>query len=200
MIGLLLKDFYNLKGQLLLIAGMMVLYGFIAISNNNVEMFGFILAMTATTLPISAAAYDEKVNWNLYALTMPIKRADLVRAKYIFGLLSIISALVINWVFSLVVMQMPINELAFWSAVASMIVLISQSLLMPIVMTIGAEKGRAAMLLVFLIPVGIAYVANQLGVNISIDTVKNWHLWGGAMASLMLWGISIKITEHLRLK
>lgn len=197
MMGLLIKDFYNLKGQLLIVAGMMVLYGGIAIANDNVGMFGAILAMIAATLPISAAAYDEKVNWDSYAMTMPISRGDLVRVKYYFGAICIIIAVVIFVLFSLVVVQTSLNDIFFWTFLASMVVLTFHAVIMPVIVVMGAEKSRMVMLIVFLAPIGIGYLLNKMGVTIQLESITRWHMMLISVIGLALWAGSIKASEML---
>lgn len=197
MLGLILKDFYNLKSQMKIIVLMLIIYGVIAVSSGNIGMFGAIIAMFSIFLPLSATAYDERANWDAYAMTMPLARKDLATSKYILGCLGILAAALVYIVFAITFFEIPLLELMQIAAGIGLAGLGMQAILLPIVVTIGVEKGRIAMMITALIPVGIGYYVQKLGWNISAEMLTPIIFGLIGMGILLLWGGSLLLSQWL---
>ena len=81
--GLILKDFYYLKG---FIRTYLLILVFMAVWSVMVKNSSFIvtyLLVIGNTLILSISTMDEAVSFNRFALTMPINMKMLVKAKYI---------------------------------------------------------------------------------------------------------------------
>ena len=85
MLGLIRKDFYNTRRQIILYGVMAVLYLFFAAVQKNSSIFIGIVMMASAMLPVTALAYDERAGWDRYAAAMPLKRRDFVLEKYCMG-------------------------------------------------------------------------------------------------------------------
>lgn len=152
MSGILIKDFYNLKGQLKIAGVILLVYGIITLQSENYSMLSVMTGVFGMMLPVTACAYDEKAKWDRMALSMPLSLRDLAFSKYLLGAGLATAGLLINLIvlFLIGVDQVP-GGMGFPLGVfaANMIFL---SLLLPIVFHFGVEKGRMYMLGLFLIP------------------------------------------------
>ena len=87
--GLIIKDLYNLRKQLVLYIIIGVIYsviGVVAKDSGGSSFIGLILIFSAM-LPITAVSYDERAKWDKYGLTMPVSRRETVAAKYLLGVI-----------------------------------------------------------------------------------------------------------------
>lgn len=99
--GLILKDLLNLKAQYKVFVVMILFFVVFALMGDSHDTLGVILTMITIMLPITALAYDERSQWDKYALTMPVSRRDLVLSKYLLGLLLAGASLIVNIAFQI---------------------------------------------------------------------------------------------------
>ena len=152
MSGILIKDLYNLKGQLKIAGVILLVYGIITLQSDNYSMLSVMTGVFGMMLPVTACAYDEKAKWDRMALSMPLSRRDLALGKYLLGTGLATAGLLINLIVLFIIgvdqvpggMGVPLGVFA-----ANLIFL---ALLLPIIFHFGVEKGRMYMLALFLIP------------------------------------------------
>ncbi len=97
MTGLILKDFLVLRKALLSYVSIIVLYAVLAFF--DIFQFSFIISflqIMSAVLPLSAFAYDEQAKWDRYAMSLPIGRSAVVRARYLFVVLLALLVLVVG--------------------------------------------------------------------------------------------------------
>ena len=141
--GLLLKDLVNLKKQVGLYIILIIIYGGMSIMQKDISFFGGMACIFATMLTITALSYDEKANWDKYALTMPISRFDIVIGKYLLGLITLTIAMIITLVLAQIIeVGVEAFTLCFMLFGFGMLIL---SIILPILFKFGVEKGRMAM-------------------------------------------------------
>ena len=177
--GLILKDFYNLKKygkQITIILGVFLIFGIMMKSSLYIC---FMIMLYGTMTIITAMSYDEKAGFDKFALSMPIKREDLVKSKYAVWLIIMFSALLVSFVTGLVInlfvggnyIEMIISMLAVES-----VYIILFSIVIPIFFKFGVEKGRMYMMAVFIIPSILGAVAagviNKAGISINENQIN----------------------------
>jgi len=177
--GLILKDFYNLKKygrQITKILGVFLIFGIMMKSSLYIC---FMIMLYGTMTIITAMSYDEKAGFDKFALSMPIKREDLVKSKYAVWLIIMFSALLVSFVTGLVInlfvggnyIEMIISMLAVES-----VYIILFSIVIPIFFKFGVEKGRMYMMAVFIIPSILGAVAagviNKAGISINENQIN----------------------------
>lgn len=89
MIGLIIKDFYNLKkvkNTYFVLTAALVLYCFL---RNLYSLVGIIPVLIFSTTITSTFSMDESVKWNKLAIPATLGRKDIVKSKYILLLLII---------------------------------------------------------------------------------------------------------------
>jgi hypothetical protein len=159
--GLILKDFINLKKNVKIFAILAVLYGFMAFTTSDASFFSSMFTMLIAILTLSVYSYDELAKWDVYALTMPVSREDIVRGKYIIMLLLTFLGAVIGTVITTVIKMIQHNN-DFMSGVQSSIlggaiVILFYCIAMPFITKLGVEKARFIFFAIYLIPFAIIY-------------------------------------------
>ncbi len=147
MTGLLIKDLLVSKKYLRSLGIILVLYAvlFGVIGTDTSFLPSFIMIFcalfTATTF-----SYDEQAKWDKFALTLPVTRSMVVRSKYAFtGLLTLVGgvcSVVCQAAIAAVRRQRVTAESWISLLVIFLLVLLIESLLLPLLYKFGAEKGR----------------------------------------------------------
>lgn len=165
MIGLLIKDIFNLKKYMKQLIVSVILFIVLAINLKSTLYFTAMGIMLGAMMVINAMAYDENAHWDKYALTMPILRKDLVLAKYSLLVLTGLTGSLLTMASSLVLsffLKLPVTlELPLANASILLVMLLLFSIILPLIFKMGVEKARLIMAAVFAIPTGlILLIAN----------------------------------------
>ncbi len=150
--GLLIKDFQLMMMQkrfLLLIVLMAV---FMSISMSDITFvvgyFSFVLSLFALT----TVSYDEFDNGNPFLFTLPISRPGYVAEKYCLTFLCGIGGCLFGVLLSLSIGALRNSSEALSTVVSALpilaVVLLFLSVMLPLQIKFGAEKGRIAMIAV----------------------------------------------------
>lgn len=206
MIGLIIKDLLTLKKQgriLFLLAGF---YFVLAYASNNIGMFGTISAVLSLMLPITAMAYDERSQWDRYAVSMPISRTKIVLSKYVLGIvLNLTVSLLVcigNVVLASTSELYSYGEMMATTLGISVGALVLLAFLLPLLFKFGVEKGRLLLMLIFLVPTFlIIFLSNT---NKGIESInmqqldQYWLLLPVIIIGILLTSIflSIRIYQH----
>ena len=161
MIGLITKDFLVMRKTLMSYLTLVVLY--IVLAYLDLFDYGFIIAfiqVVLATLPISAFAYDELAKWDRYAMSLPLGRSGVVRARYLFvlalTLLTVAAGLAGTALLYLTHQSDPL-EMFVTLMVSTAIGLLIPTILLPLSYKLGAERARPYLYAIVFIPV-IAFV------------------------------------------
>ncbi|HHW68032.1 MAG TPA: ABC-2 transporter permease [Epulopiscium sp.] len=194
MTGLILKDIYNLKRHSKVYVILLIFYFFLSRANGNATMFGSMLSILAVMLPITAMAYDEKNNWDRYALTMQLSRKDLVLSRYILGLIFALIAFIISIVSSLLFNK----ELLMESIIADISILSSVLLLIafvfPVLFKFGIEKGRTLMIIILFAPTMLLVFLSNLGIKLPDEEALKPLLYFSPVAIIIIFILSIFVS------
>lgn len=163
--GLILKDLMNLKRQGKVIGLMLVFFIVLSLASEDTSMFGGIIMIMCSMLPITAMAYDERAKWDKYALTMPVSRKDMVISKYLLGVIFTCAAFLVYLVFSLIIGSYTVKENLFISLGLLAVGITVMSVMLPIVFKFGVEKARLLLLLVLFGPTGLIVFATKMGLK-----------------------------------
>lgn len=173
MTGLILKDFINLKRNLRIFSILIVLYGARAITSKDASFFSSIFTMLFAILIMSTFSYDEMAKWDVYALTMPISRDNIVQGKYLMALILTVLGTAISSLFTIalnIVMELPSVvkglEVSFLGAA---IILLYYSVTLPIITKMGVEKGRFIFFAMYMIPYFCSYIISRMAGRITIS-------------------------------
>lgn len=198
--GLIIKDLINLKSTLKLIGIIVLFFAAIFISQGNGFIYGIIIFMFAMMV-VTAISYDDLARWDVYALTMPITRRDIVLGKYLLmGILNSIGAVLSLIIGSLASLELGLSlsmELFAIIGVTYLIAFIFGSLMIPLIYRFGTEKARLMLILCALTPTALFLIIDQLGIVLPSAADPRIYLFLLLVltiaAVLLSFSISIKI-------
>lgn len=199
MIGLMLKDLYNQKWQ---VVGFSVLIGLLALillfSGFDLAMLGSTLVVVLSiTIPITAMAQDEKDNWDRIAITMPVARRDLVLSKYAlclsFCLLASAALLLCG------LLAVPRAE-AFALALSTLcITVIIICILLALQFKLGVNKARLAFLLLFVLTYSLFFLFAEPIVN-ALEALSSMSIliWLLLLIVIVALSVSLSLKAYAR--
>ena len=175
--GLILKDFYSIRGYLIRQIGLLlVIYLIIGVAMKTMSMLPAMLMLGVTMSLISIFSLDESSRWNAYALTLPITPRDLVISKYLIYYGGMYAVGLLASLFSAAVDTVLFHngedavENLILGVSGGLAILIIYSLVIsvdiPLYLKLGIEKSRIPTTLTFLVP----FVA-------IFPTVSYWGPW-----------------------
>lgn len=212
MIGLLLKDVYNLSKQLRIYLIFPFVAAFFGYQNGNFQMVSMILSYLSLFIVLSACAYDEQSNFDSYALTLPLTRKDLVLSKYVLSFLSIftiacislVTCGLLNLLFADRFSNTNWQELIITVVVIAIAINLLLCVLLPMIFKFGSEKARILLMIVFLSFAMLAYFISTLDmtwISTSIfPFLEQWGLYVVAIIVIIGEVISIMIANHIYTK
>lgn len=175
--GLILKDFYSIRGYLIRQIGLLlVIYLIIGVAMKTMSMLPAMLMLGVAMSLISIFSLDESSRWNAYALTLPITPRDLVISKYLIYYGGMYAVGLLASLFSAAVDTVLFHngedavENLILGVGGGLAILIIYSLVIsvdiPLYLKLGIEKSRIPTTLTFLVP----FVA-------IFPTVSYWGPW-----------------------
>lgn len=205
MTGLLYKDILVMRTAFIIHAVIMPFY--IVLAYFDILNFVFIITYFSTMLmvmPLSVFALDGQARWDRYAMSLPIGRGAVVKARYLFILILALNNFALGlsgsaalWVFQ---GEDIAKALGLLMASAALGLLVS-AVLLPISYQAGAEQGRAALYAILLVPflaILLLYTTGLLDLSVlnTLDSLSPAALvgWG---ALLLLAGLAAMLASHL---
>ncbi|MDP4090388.1 MAG: ABC-2 transporter permease [Bacillota bacterium] len=101
MIGLLLKDIYNLKNNIKNFVIIAIVFIVLIIFQHSENIIILASTLLFSVLSTSTIIMDYNAKWNKFAVTTPISRKDIVYSKYILFCLFTLSGTVIGLIVSI---------------------------------------------------------------------------------------------------
>ena len=140
MTGLLLKDFYNIRKQIVWYAAMIIIFCILSAVSGNISFAAAIGLLLTVSIPLTAIAYEEKESWQKFVIASGVSAKTAVMEKYILGIIfSAVSALgyLIIFIFSA-------GENPAWFEFVNPVCMqfIMLSVILPLIFKFGVEKGR----------------------------------------------------------
>ena len=177
--SLILKDLYNIghnaKSMLFIL---LVLAVTLVPTSGGVEGYMITCAIMCSMMIVTTFAFDDSSKWTRYALIMPVSKKELVAGKFavlaifcgvgsVFGLLvGLISRVAMD---KAALVLTETGELMLLALVAWVIGFALGSMLIPLVLKFGAEKGRILLLVSVLVPTAILFGAYQLLAMLGVE-------------------------------
>lgn len=156
MIGLLIKDIYNIRKQVLWYLATIIIFAFLSIVLKNGGFIASIGMVTAVNVPLTAIAYEEREGWQKFIVASGTKISHIVIEKYIMGLVFSFISTIALLIFFLMT-EVAINSwLEFTISVCMQ--LLTLSIAMPITFKFGVEKSRSY-LMVAVFAIMVIFVA-----------------------------------------
>ena len=150
--ALLMKDLMALKSSLKLFLAATGVY-LLLFSKDSPETVAMVLTLMTFFLNLNSLSYDEKANWNAFALTLPLSRKKLAASKYLlarvlFGA-ALALALLLGLGLGLAFPQLDVAEYCVATLAMMGALMLLQTLVLPVSLKWGTEKGRLMLLIFF---------------------------------------------------
>ena len=163
--GLILKDLLNLRKNLKTIISMCLFYTLLFSTLNPTFLSGMITILFAMQI-LTTFSYDDYSKWNMYALSLPITKKQLVLSKYILG----ISFIIFGGVFSFILtslLSLFKGSFILGDLVASIIgstgiMILMILILLPLIFKYGVERSRIMLLAIFAIPTVLILIISKV--------------------------------------
>ena len=163
--GLILKDFINLKKNAKIFSVLTLLYAFMAFTSKDTSFFSTIFSMLFAVLTLSVYSYDEIAKWDVYALTMPVTKENIVMGKYIMMLLLSLLGTFVSVIFTVILNIALGNSDVFIginnALIGAGIVIVFYSVVLPFITKLGVEKARLILFACYIVPFGIIYFVGK---------------------------------------
>ena len=144
--GIILKDFLFIKSNLKSFFIFGVIFVFFSIFNQDLISICYFFPFFAILLCVSTFNYDEFNQWDFYLASLPLSRKQVVLSKYLFAVLILLITIFISclflFVYSLIIQSFEIESFLFLLFATIRSVLLTISLLYPMIYKFGSEKGR----------------------------------------------------------
>ena len=144
MLGLLLKDIYNVRKQTIWYLAMIALFCGLSIILKNVAFSSTIGILVTISMPLTAIAYEEKDGWQKFVVASGTKIRTIVGEKYLLGIVFALVSIIVVAVTVMLVGE-PENRAVEITAPICMQVFVL-SVVLPMVVKFGVERGRVYMI------------------------------------------------------
>lgn len=173
--GLLIKDFKLMLMQKNFFIIIIVVACLISISSQDPTfMIGFI-TLILSLFTVSTISYDEFDNGYPFLLTLPFSRKTYVLEKYVYGLILGIGAWIVSVMICslmLIVQGKPVtSDMLIGAFVILPMFLVIESLMIPVHLRFGGEKGRYALIACVGVLVVIGFVVMKIVEIFHIDVL-----------------------------
>lgn len=152
--GLLVKDFRLMITQKKFFIMMLLFSIFITFTMDDPSFIIGYITFLCTFFSISTISYDEFNNGYAFLFTLPINKKQYICSKYIFAIMTAL----LSWSLSMTILYMykvvthassyPLNELISYFIIM-LVALMLLSIMLPIKLKFGSEKGNIIQYLVF---------------------------------------------------
>jgi hypothetical protein len=153
MVGLLLKDIFNLKKYMRQMGIVVLALSFFAFNMRSTPYLVGMMVLMTSMMVTTSMAYDEAAKWDKYALTMPLVKKDIVLEKYVLlGLLTLVGggiASVLGCFMTIFLKFGNIKETLLACGAIIMVALLFFSFVLPVLFKYGVEKARMLMFIIF---------------------------------------------------
>ncbi len=191
--GLWIKDFKLLKNQARLFAVILIMGIAITFATDSITFTVGYLNFIIPFVALSTISYDEYDNGNAFLFSLPINRKGYVLEKYGFtislGLIAMGLTLLLSLGYAAVRGMEGIIGALVSSPAVFMVVLYFLSLMIPLQLRFGAEKGRIAMLVVGGILFVCCYGLNKLLAVFDTDLLLLLQQTGAKHPLLLILGL-----------
>ncbi|MEL3960573.1 ABC-2 transporter permease [Lysinibacillus endophyticus] len=203
--ALLLKDFFSMKSQIkwiffivLIVIGMSFYFEDAMILLAITLIFGAIQITSIFT-------FDEMSGWDKFANTLPFRKSEIVKSKYILSLLLTVGILLLVCPFvvysNYVTDSFKMNELFSIICLVVSLSIILLSFIIPTFIKFGTQKARIVLfILVFSLSYGLKFVLDIIALPTlpSVETLQRMSYVSPIFALIILtisYFLSVKLYE-----
>ena len=206
--GLLIKELYQLKHSIKAQGFSLVLFVVLGLAMKSTVYVGMMVTVLITNMILLTVGYDEQASWKRYAMTMPLRRRDLVTVKYLLLYILTFASVVFTVLVGIpigIISNISILETVATAVGCAVFALLSTSANIMLCTKYGVEKSRLITMVTYLVPfaaIWIVFMLVEKGI-VNFAGISNavWGLILAAVAvsilglSVLFWHISCRIIE-----
>ncbi len=171
--GLILKDLLNLRKYGKTVFLICAFYLILMLMMDSATVFGGMIVLMFTITSITSFVYDSQCGWDVYAMSLPVSRKDIVLSKYVLSLflafLGGILSLLVFWLHGIFARTGNFLETLAVSYALFAVAVVFICILLPLVYRFGVERSRILIIAVVAIPTAVIMVLSQSGTVIEPD-------------------------------
>ncbi len=170
--GLLLKDFLMIKGNVRSVLLFLVVFCLIALEGNDFLLF--VPALISFMMFMTTFSYDEYNKWDPYAITLAVKRKEIVFAKYLGSFILLFFSLIITFLVALGIgiynQNFDLQKTFTLLLGCGASILFLQDIVYPLFIKFGVEKGRIGLFVgIFLLSFLLGWILKNVSISIPQD-------------------------------
>ena len=174
--GLLLKDWYMIKKYCRIYILLAAVFIAASLLNGQNMFFLFYPCLLCGMIPTNLLAYDESSRWIQYSGTLPFTKTQIVSGKYLIGLFSQLTMLIVSGIVQAIKMKLTGSfipgDFAFLMLLTLTVSLFASSISLPFIFKLGVEKGRIAYYVMIGFVCGASVLASNLFQNDAATEIK----------------------------
>ncbi len=174
--GILLKEMYIAKSNILVTVVSLVVLGFGLSFLLETSALLVLAPVASTTAVFISITSDAGSKWNKNVITMPVSRSQIIGGKYFFYLilavLGIIAALIPCGILALFGMDITIQSLCLYGAIGMSATLLAGGISLPCAYLFDPEKSQIVFMMSFMASTGMI-VALVFLINVFIRVKDN---------------------------
>ena len=180
MLGTIIKDLKNIFGQFIYYFVLMVVFMAVSVITKNIYYYRGAIVFFCVAVPLSALAYDEKDNWDKFALASGVTRNQLAVSRYLLGLVIFLPMWAISFILVWAGGMWDIENLSVLLSYGG-IALLTLDAVLPVIFKIGVEKGRIIYIFTILIVLALGALLGFL-----VETIGGASVLYSSVAVLAL--------------
>ena len=164
MTGIIVKDLIYLRRQVKTMAILLIFYiimfSMMQETSQIISMFSMIMVLLSSILMMNTFAYDELSKWDIYSLSLPVTKVQLVLCKYF--LTFVLSGVGVLLSIAVALAKQALN-LEAWVGIytAFGVAVLFCSILIPLLFKFGVQRARILLVCIIMIPTaGIFFLIN----------------------------------------
>lgn len=174
--GVLLKDLYIAKSNILVTIVSLIVLGFglsFLLETSALLVLAPVVSTTAVFISITS---DAGSKWNKNVITMPVSRSQIISEKFIFYILLAIVGLITALIPCIVLMiagtVITVHSLCLYAAIGMSATLLAGGISLPCAYLFDPEKSQIVFMMSFMVSTGII-VGLVLFINLLIPVKNN---------------------------
>jgi len=165
--GLILKDLINLRRYGRSIFLFIAVFALFGLMSKNWDFLEGIIILMFTMMTVTTFSYDDIAKWDIYALSLPVSRRQIVRSKYLLAILlslaGILLSLAVNSILALV-KDINIVDKLLTAYIIFAVATVFTCILLPLIYKFGVEKSRIFLIAIFAAPTAAVLVLSNMGI------------------------------------
>ena len=206
MLGLVKKDLLMIKGNMRQVILFLVVFLILAFQENNIIVI--VPVFVSMIVFITTFSYDEYNKWDAYAISLPVSRKNIVKAKYVASIILWAIALLVTVVITGIMglFEQNLNYFEMFGMILGCVfsIVLLEAIMFPLIFKFGVEKGRIGLF------VGVFAIAGLLGFIFTgidlenatgfIEFFNNYYYILIPLAAVILLVISYFVSKKIYLK